>query len=95
MKDLLNKEREKKLIAYLEKNVRQYLTKEEWKVFLPRYVEEYFKQQPRRSAEIFNSVGEPESIIRGGFVWNLTSNPEYWPDIWSTILYRTNENLPF
>jgi hypothetical protein len=95
MKDLVNKEREEKLIAYLEEHLRQYLTKKEWEKFLPEYIEEYLKQKPRRSAEIFNSVGKPHLIIQGGFVWNLTSNPSYWSDIWSTVLYRSDKNLPF
>jgi hypothetical protein len=95
MKDLVNKEREEKLIAYLEEHLRQYLTKKEWKKFFPLYIEEYLKQTPRRSPEIFTLLPNAESIIRAGFVWNLTSDPQYWSDIWSTILYRSNENLPF
>jgi len=95
MKDLVNKEREEKLIFYLEQHLRQYLTKEEWEKFLPRYIEEYFRQYSRRSEEIFNSKRKPHLIIQGGFVWNLTLNPSYWSDLWSTVLYRSNENLPF
>ena len=95
MKDLVNKKREKKLIAYLEEHLRQYLTKEEWEKFLPRYVEEYLKQKLIRSPEIFTLMPNAESIIRGGFVWNQTSNPEYWSEIWSTVLYRSDKNLPF
>jgi hypothetical protein len=95
MKDLINKEREEKLIAYLEQHLRGYLTKEEWEEFLPLYLEEYFKNDRRRSAQIFNSRCEPHMIIQGSFIWNLTSNPSYWSDIWSTVLYRSDKNLPF
>ena len=97
MKDLVNKEREEKLIAYLEEHLRQYLTKEEWEKFFPKYVEEYLKQKPRRSPEIFTPPLMPnaESIIRAGFVWNKTSDPEYWSEIWSTVLYRSDRNIPF
>jgi hypothetical protein len=95
MKDLVNKEREEKLIAYLEKYLRQYLTKEEWEKFLPKYVEEYFRHHHRKSGEIFNLVRPPELIIQGGFVWNQTSDPQYWSEIWSTVLYRNDKRLPF
>jgi len=95
MKDLVNKEREEKLIAYLEQHLREYLTKEEWEEFLPLYIEEYFKNDRRRSAQIFNSKREPDMIIQGGFIWNLTSDPSYWSDVWATVLYRSDKNLPF
>jgi hypothetical protein len=95
MKDLINKKREEKLIAYLEEHLRQYLTKEEWEKFLPLYIEEYFRHHYRKSGEIFNLVRPPELIIQGGFVWNLTLNPQYWSEIWSTVLYRSDKDLPF
>jgi len=95
MKDLINKEREKKLIAYLEKNLREYLTKEEWEKFLPKYLEEYLRTYSRRSEEIFNSKRDPHLIIQRGFVWNHTLSPSYWSDIWSKVLHRSDKNLPF
>lgn len=95
MKDLVNKEREEKLIAYLEEHLRQYLTKEEWEKFFPKYVEEYLRLHSGREEEIFDLVILPESIIRAGFVWNQTSDPSYWSEIWSTVLYRSDRTIPF
>ena len=95
MKDLINKNREQKLIKYLENNLRQYLTKEEWEEMLPKYVENYMKWYPTRNEEIFDNPHNPDTIIGGGFTWENTPEPNYWSQIWNKVSYRNNGTFLF
>jgi hypothetical protein len=95
MKDLIKKDREEKLIKYLEDNLRQYLTKKEWEKMLPKYVDNYMRGYSVRDQEIFDSPNDPQTIIGGGFNWASTLEPNYWSKMWDKVMERASGTRPF
>ena len=95
MKDLIKISRKEKLIKYLEDNLRQYLTKEEWEEMLPKYVDNYMQCYPVRDQEVFDNPDDPQTIIGGGFHWGSTPEPHYWSLLWDKVMQRASGSLPF
>lgn len=83
--------RKKKLIKYLETNLRPYLTKEEWEEMLPKYIKNHFNFYFNEDIDIFKGINDPEKIILIGFPWDTNSEVYYWEMLWKKIQNRSNK----
>ena len=73
---MLTKEEKNLILKMLEEDLRQYVTEEEWKEYIPKLLK-YFKFVPSRKQD------SPNDYIMHYFVWKDSKEGEnYWRD-WS------------